>query len=87
VTKKQRIELREGDLFAVPLSNGTFGLGHVVHVVVRGRHQTPSVVLLSPRADAIEKLSQGPRGVPVSSIIVTGDTLEEGDCRSSGTSL
>jgi len=78
VAKKKKIEAREGDLFAIPLCDGSFGLGHVVHVVVCGRDRTPSIVLLSAHGHALQQLLDHGR-VPVSAMIVTGDMLADGD--------
>jgi hypothetical protein len=73
--KRARPEPEVGDLLAIALADGTFGLGHVLE----RRGNMIVVVVLTARAPSADALAALPPGKPIACVEVTGEDVRDGD--------
>lgn len=76
--RRRRVKVKEGQLVAVPLVDGTFALGHVA----RHYYRQATVAHFAHRAESPAKLLDGAqeamKGQPVAVLAVTHDEIYEG---------
>jgi hypothetical protein len=74
--RRKKIEPSVGDLVALPLNDGSYGLGHVV---AHSGYIGITVVLLTARASQREALATMDPGSPIACFKITGGDIRDGD--------